>query len=139
LVEPTAYSIDIETALKEAEEGGKKKGPKGKKGKKKTSGKHSAQARGVKRGAVGGNNDQIFLREQPVLHPEADDEGLLVFVQTGLCRRLVLTAVYHNPDPGKNRNLLKMRDAYQFSQRQRFRAVTIAFRVYWTELDRDRL
>ncbi|KAJ6517846.1 hypothetical protein DFH09DRAFT_1287620 [Mycena vulgaris] len=41
----------------------------------------------------------IFVVDTPPLDPEAEDEGLLVFVQTGQCRRLVLTRIYNNKSP----------------------------------------
>ncbi|KAJ7576423.1 P-loop containing nucleoside triphosphate hydrolase protein [Mycena floridula] len=98
LVEATAYGIDI-VALKEAVESIPVKGRGNRKGKKKNpSRKLDARARGVQRGSIGGKHDHIFVREQPMLDPEADDEGLLVFVQTGLCRRHVLSSIYQNAE-----------------------------------------
>ncbi|KAJ7905931.1 hypothetical protein B0H13DRAFT_1568397, partial [Mycena leptocephala] len=58
--------------------------------------KAHANARGVRRGAAGGKHDAIFVVDTPPLDHEAEDEGLLVFVQTGECRRAVLTRIYNN-------------------------------------------
>lgn len=55
--------------------------------------KELASARGLKRGSHSGEHDGLMLPEQPPLNPDAEDEGLLVFVLTGLCRRNVLTQV----------------------------------------------
>lgn len=57
--------------------------------------------RGVNRGAAGGKFDAVFVKDTPPLDPEAADEGLLVFIQTGECRRAVLTKVYGNEPPSK--------------------------------------
>ena len=62
-----------------------------------------ANSCGAKRGARGGQHDTIFVKEQPRIQPDAPDEGLHVLVQTGTCRRLVLTEIYGNRIP---RNLL---------------------------------
>ncbi|KAJ7591851.1 P-loop containing nucleoside triphosphate hydrolase protein [Mycena floridula] len=108
LVEPSAYNTDIsalENALNESVSAKKGKGKKGKGTKVKKSQKEAAaqaQACGAKRGARDGKSDGVFLKEEPVLDPEADDEGLLVFVQTGLCqacRHQFLTKVFQNPVP----------------------------------------
>ncbi|KAJ7927230.1 hypothetical protein B0H13DRAFT_1570892, partial [Mycena leptocephala] len=61
--------------------------------------KAHAKARGVNRGSVGGKHDAIFVKDTPPLDPEAADEGLHVLVQTGTCRRGVLTKIYNNNAP----------------------------------------
>ncbi|KAJ7443700.1 P-loop containing nucleoside triphosphate hydrolase protein [Mycena latifolia] len=61
--------------------------------------KAHAKARGVHRGSAGGKHDAIFVRDTPPLDPESPNEGLHVLVQTGLCRRLVLTDIYQNKPP----------------------------------------
>ncbi|KAJ7583741.1 P-loop containing nucleoside triphosphate hydrolase protein, partial [Mycena floridula] len=105
LVEPSAYNTDIsplENALNESVSAKKGKGKKGKGTKVKKSQKEAAaqaQARGAKRGACDGKSDGVFLKEEPVLDPEADNEGLLVFVQTGLCRHQFLAKVFQNLVP----------------------------------------
>ncbi|KAJ7035030.1 P-loop containing nucleoside triphosphate hydrolase protein [Mycena alexandri] len=103
LVEPSAYGIDLAEGIATKTSGGKgkKKGEKEKetnaekreKAKKK---KEYAKLRGVQRGGAGGKHDTIFVVETPALDPEAQDEGLLVFVQTMKCRRAVLTEIYNN-------------------------------------------
>jgi hypothetical protein len=111
LVEQSAYGIDV------AEEIAAKAGPaRTKKGKGKVNEgveseaakkrqaqkrKSHAKARGVNRGSVGGKHDAIFVYDTPPLDPEAPNEGLHVLVQTGLCRRLVLTEIYKNKPPGQ--------------------------------------
>ncbi|KAJ7226963.1 hypothetical protein GGX14DRAFT_693065 [Mycena pura] len=55
-----------------------------------------ANSRGAKRGAIGGKHDFIFKQDTPILDPEAPNEGLYVLVQTGTCRRAVLTLIYGN-------------------------------------------
>ncbi|KAJ7768939.1 P-loop containing nucleoside triphosphate hydrolase protein [Mycena metata] len=103
LVEPSAYGIDLAEGIAAKTSGGKgkKKGEKEKetnaekreKAKKK---KEHAKLRGVQRGGAGGKHDTIFVVETPALDPEAQDEGLLVFVQTMKCRCTVLTEIYNN-------------------------------------------
>jgi superfamily II DNA/RNA helicase len=103
LVEPSAYGIDLAegVATKTSRGKGKKKTEKEKetnaekqeKAKKK---KEYAKLRGVQRGSAGGKHDTVFVVETPALDPEAQDEGLLVFVQTMNCRRAVLTEIYKN-------------------------------------------
>ncbi|KAJ7710584.1 hypothetical protein B0H17DRAFT_1324258 [Mycena rosella] len=103
LVEPSAYSIDLlEGASKTASGRGKKKGVDAEKESdamkrlKSKKRKEHARVRGVHRGSAGGENDVIFVADTPSLDPEADEEGLLVFVQTGECRHAVLTLIYKN-------------------------------------------
>lgn len=103
LVEPSVYSVDLAEGIAKASGvRGKKKGQekekeseaaKKLKAKKR---KDHANARGVHRGGVGGKHDAIFIADTPPLDPEAEDEGLRVFVQTGECRRAVLTQIYEN-------------------------------------------
>ncbi|KAJ7367234.1 P-loop containing nucleoside triphosphate hydrolase protein [Mycena albidolilacea] len=107
LVEPSVYSVDLAEGIAKASGvRGKKKGQekekeseaaKKLKAKKR---KDHANARGVHHGGVGGKHDAIFIADTPPLDPEAEDEGLRVFVQTGECRRAVLTQIYENrPSP----------------------------------------
>ncbi|KAJ7038353.1 P-loop containing nucleoside triphosphate hydrolase protein [Mycena alexandri] len=103
LVEPSAYGIDLAEVVAAKVQGGKgkKKGDKEKetaaeKREKAKRKKEYAKMRGVQRGAAGGRHDTIFAVETPMLDPEAQDEGLLVFVQTTKCRRAVLTEIYDN-------------------------------------------
>ncbi|KAJ7768855.1 P-loop containing nucleoside triphosphate hydrolase protein [Mycena metata] len=105
LVEPSAYGIDLAEGITTKTSGGKGKkkvekeketsAEKREKAKKK---KDYAKLRGVQRGGggAGGKHDAIFVVETPALDPEAQDEGLLVFVQTMKCRRAVLTEIYNN-------------------------------------------
>lgn len=53
-----------------------------------------AVLRGVQRGSRGRDNDKAPLNEEPPLDPTAEDEGLHVLVQTGMCRRRVLATVF---------------------------------------------
>ncbi|KAJ7241219.1 P-loop containing nucleoside triphosphate hydrolase protein [Mycena haematopus] len=106
LVEPSAYGIDIEKGLvaKGSTARGKKTPAKEKesdaeKRRKAKQRKLHAKLRGVNRGASGGKFDTVFVNDTPPLDPEAADEGLLVFTQTGECRRKVLTTVYNNKTP----------------------------------------
>ncbi|EGN93326.1 hypothetical protein SERLA73DRAFT_156505 [Serpula lacrymans var. lacrymans S7.3] len=63
---------------------------------KKKTGKVHAQSQGSKQGAHGDLHDFILVKDEPVLDYATKDEGLLAFIQTGLCRRAVLTKVYGN-------------------------------------------
>jgi hypothetical protein len=63
--------------------------------------KMAAEVRGAKRGSRGGLHDAILIREQPLIDPNASDEGLHVLVQTGTCRRLVLQEIFGNKRPCK--------------------------------------
>lgn len=122
LVEQAAYGVDIGQDVREAEATAKGLPKRGKKQNKKrgkekeTAGaekpkrktkeeakaqRNAAQARGSKRGTRDGQSDAIFVKEQPVLDAEIDDEGLHVLVQTGVCRRKVLTEIYGNKPPSK--------------------------------------
>ncbi|KAJ6620873.1 hypothetical protein B0H10DRAFT_2019831 [Mycena sp. CBHHK59/15] len=106
LVEPSAYGTDLAEQIAGKSAGKmKKKAPekekesaqeKREKAKKK---KEHARTRGVLRGSAGGKHDAVFIVETPVLDPEAEDEGLLVFVQTGECRCAVLALIYKNQPP----------------------------------------
>lgn len=63
--------------------------------------KAHAKARGVNRGSAGGKHDAIFVHDIPPLEPEAQNEGLHVLVQTGLCGRHLSTEISQNKPPGK--------------------------------------
>ena len=56
---------------------------------------------GVGRGSYGGVHDELVLKESVPLHRDLPDEGLYSLVQTGTCRRLVLTEVFGNGIPCK--------------------------------------
>ncbi|KAF8145811.1 P-loop containing nucleoside triphosphate hydrolase protein [Mycena galopus ATCC 62051] len=111
LVEQSAYGIDLEEEVVSKAAPARAKRGKGKadqsvesdtvKKRRAQKRKAHAKARGVHRGCVGGKHDAIFVHDTPPLDPEAANEGLHVLVQTGLCRRLVLTEIYQNksPDP----------------------------------------
>ncbi|KII85091.1 hypothetical protein PLICRDRAFT_145764 [Plicaturopsis crispa FD-325 SS-3] len=111
LVESSAYGIEPEEA-KDKIPKGRKKVAKAGQATAPSAGqlKHAANVkkarallRGAKRGARGGKSDAIPVRDAPKLRPDAADEGLLVLVQTGLCRRAVLTEVYGNKPFGHKR------------------------------------
>ncbi|KAI0349391.1 P-loop containing nucleoside triphosphate hydrolase protein [Trametes cingulata] len=55
-----------------------------------------AEAHGVKRGSHAGTKDGPPSGEQPLLDPDAADEGLLAFVQSVRCRREVWSSVYES-------------------------------------------
>ena len=113
LVERSAYSIDISELQAHGGAGeptaqsskGASKQPKRKtrqtrkpkvaKGKKGPKG--YAEAHGVKRGGVKKDDGLTGPAEQPPLDAEALDEGLLVFIQTTLCRRKVWLEVFESP------------------------------------------
>ena len=78
---------------------GQKHSRKGQKHGKRT--KKVAIARGLFRGAADAKHDAVFVREQPPLDWASDNENLLVFVQTGICRRAVLTDIYRNQPPSE--------------------------------------
>ncbi|KAF9058840.1 P-loop containing nucleoside triphosphate hydrolase protein [Rhodocollybia butyracea] len=120
LVERSAYALDCERLVEVAEikssEGdaskykgrGKGKGKAYKGNRARTTGeymkgtaKNFAQSRGANRGSCDGKFD---IHPQKGWNPSVDqrskDEGLLSFVQTGCCRRQILTRVYANKTPG---------------------------------------
>ena len=122
LVEQASYSVDISEDVREAEAGAKglprqRKAQNKKRGKGKApraaeqpktnakaeakARKQGAEARGSKRGMRDGKNDNIFVKEQPIIDTESMDEGLYTLVQTGLCRRKVLTEIYGNKPASK--------------------------------------
>ncbi|KAJ7764573.1 P-loop containing nucleoside triphosphate hydrolase protein [Mycena maculata] len=108
LVKPSAYAIDLtEELAKEQGVRGKKKVPakekesdaeKRRKAKKR---KAYAKSRGVNRGAAGGKQDEILVRDTPRLDPEAANKGLYVSVQAGTCRRAILTRIFGNKPASK--------------------------------------
>lgn len=55
-----------------------------------------AIARGVQRGGPDISRDVVLVRDCPAIDAESADEGLLSLVQSGTCRRDVLTDVYGN-------------------------------------------
>jgi superfamily II DNA helicase RecQ len=64
--------------------------------------KQYAISHGLLRGAYGGGDcDQIIANDEVPLDRDSMDEGLYTLVQTGKCRRKVLTAVYKNANPCK--------------------------------------
>ena len=54
---------------------------------------------GVLRGSFDGLSDENILKELIPLDMKSLDEGLYTLVQTGLCRRKVLTLIYGNDTP----------------------------------------
>jgi hypothetical protein len=110
LVEQSAYGIVLDgqgakppaKGNKEAKKGGKAVEGKVKKltnGEMKAK-RNYAEARGSKRGAEGGKHDAVLIRDSLPIDGEAADEGLLSLVQSGTCRRDILTAVYNNLTAG---------------------------------------
>jgi hypothetical protein len=97
LVEPSAYAVMLDNRGRNTA-----KLDTGKKEKSKSSAatnkakKDYAQARGVKRGMEGGDQDAILVKDCSVIDEDAMDEGLLTLVQAGTCRRMVLKAIYSN-------------------------------------------
>ena len=104
LVEKSIYEADL-SRLESAFEVGKKS--KKNKGVRQSSTypkatKQYAISRGLLRGAYGGGKcDEILKRDEVMLDCESMDEGLYTLVQTGKCRRKVLTTVFGNTDPCK--------------------------------------
>ncbi|KAF8210857.1 P-loop containing nucleoside triphosphate hydrolase protein [Mycena galopus ATCC 62051] len=117
LVEQSAYGIDLEEEVASKAAPARAKRGKGKadqsvesdtvKKQRAQKRKAHAKARGVHRGCVGGKHDAIFVHDTPPLDPEAANEGLHVLVQTGLCRRLVLTEIYQNKSPVARQSTIK--------------------------------
>ncbi|OSD06943.1 P-loop containing nucleoside triphosphate hydrolase protein [Trametes coccinea BRFM310] len=52
---------------------------------------------GLNRGSTARDDSVPTAGDEPVLDVEADDEGLLVFVQTRLCRRKIWTEIFESP------------------------------------------
>ncbi|KAJ7599784.1 hypothetical protein C8J56DRAFT_1037395 [Mycena floridula] len=99
LVEKTAYEVDIIAQMAvPAVPGNTKAKKRGKKTKEKKvkAGKEYSEARGAARESYGGKKDAILTKYEPPLDVNAPDEGLHVLVQTGICRRRVLTKIYGN-------------------------------------------
>ncbi|KAL1740170.1 P-loop containing nucleoside triphosphate hydrolase protein [Schizophyllum fasciatum] len=102
LVEPSAYLIDLmqaPTPTSVAAASGKAKGRRKKDDTHGKRTKKAAIARGLLRGSADSKHDAVFVREQPPFDWSSDNENLLVFVQTGICRRQVLTSIYKNQKP----------------------------------------
>lgn len=65
--------------------------------------KKYAISRGLLRGAYGGGKcDEILRRDEVILDSKSMDEGLYTLVQTGKCRRKVLTTIFKNANPCKS-------------------------------------
>ncbi|KAE9385324.1 P-loop containing nucleoside triphosphate hydrolase protein [Gymnopus androsaceus JB14] len=105
LVEKSAYAEDLNALKDLVEEPAKKSGKKKKPGgaaQKKVSAKEKkkyAEIHGVNRGSHGGKKDHIYLKVEPVIDENLSNEGLFVLVQTGICRRQVLTKIFQNKAP----------------------------------------
>lgn len=111
LVEKSAYGFNCEELGEDVDEAKKKT-----KGKAQTSrklqkttgeyvkgGKGYAESRGVKRGSHNGKCDKLtHAGWSPVIDRRAKDENLLAFVQTGCCRRAMLTAIFDNYGSGQS-------------------------------------
>ncbi|KAF8950950.1 hypothetical protein BDZ97DRAFT_1891098 [Flammula alnicola] len=59
--------------------------------------RNHAIARGGKRGSNDPGLDAILIRDCPAIDEEAEDEGLYSLVQSGVCRRSVLTQIVLDP------------------------------------------
>ena len=97
LAEPTAYTTMLD------EHGAKVvSGRKGKQGRNSQehmntkAKKDYGVARGSLRGSAGGQHDTILLKDCPAIDQESVDEGLYTFVQSGTCRRRILSHIYQN-------------------------------------------
>ena len=113
LVKQSVYKVDLDNLLEAKDQTNSKTKANGKwkwkgqgkvhklKKQKGKGGKVYGNARGVKRGARGGQHDTVFIKEQPQINPEALNEGLYVLVQTGKCQQLVLTEIHGNKLPHK--------------------------------------
>ncbi|KAI0344969.1 P-loop containing nucleoside triphosphate hydrolase protein [Trametopsis cervina] len=55
-----------------------------------------AIAHGLRRGGTPATNDGPPTGTQPAFDPEADDEGMLLFIQSTICRRQVWLSVFEN-------------------------------------------
>ena len=103
LVEKSVYEADL-SRLESAFEGKKLKKSKGvwQSSTYPKATKQYAISHGLLRGAYGGGTcDEILRRDEVALDRESMDEGLYTLVQTGKCRRKVLTTVFNNADPCK--------------------------------------
>lgn len=58
-------------------------------------------ARGSKRGGTDRQNDAIIVKDCPPIDQSSSDEGVYSLVQSGTCRRAILTEIYNNPVSGK--------------------------------------
>jgi hypothetical protein len=110
LAELSAFSVDIQATLEALQKAtmaktGDARTAKGRprRNKKVAVKKDIAISRGLKRGSMNPTYDSQppLAKSQAPVDPNADDENLLVFVQTGICRRKVLTEVYKNDIPGE--------------------------------------
>lgn len=101
LVERTAYTINICTTPNATKLSRKVKVNGSSKPKKSAAeikrGKQYAVAHGLKRGGTDGY-DAVPRGEQPQLKEEIEDKGLLAFVQSTTCRRIVWAKAFNN-DP----------------------------------------
>ncbi|KAL0957470.1 hypothetical protein HGRIS_001264 [Hohenbuehelia grisea] len=111
LVEKSAYSIIIGEVGANRSQKSSRANTESSKAAKEYAKRHSVQ-----RGAYGGDDDAVIGKVQPYLDLEANDEGLLVFVQTGQCRRKVLCAVYGNEAPSPTVPCCDVCDPHLFDQ-----------------------
>jgi hypothetical protein len=68
-------------------------------------GKRGAAAYGIqhgqKRGTHSGTHDIIAPIDEPTTIDDAPGEGLYSYIQTTICRRAILTRIFHNTTPSK--------------------------------------
>ncbi|KAL0566273.1 hypothetical protein V5O48_015743 [Marasmius crinis-equi] len=142
LVERSAYAKSVTTldncavaAKVQGEKGTGKGKAKGKKMKTMSAkeAKAHAVACGVNHSAYGGESDQVYVKDEPPLNKDMEDEGLLVLIQTGICRRRVLTKVFKNNESYEYKSNECGTETHQGSQPPVYPAAISVTPLYLTE------
>jgi hypothetical protein len=97
LAESSAYTTMLDEHGAKVVSGGK--GKKGKNSQERANTKAKKDygvARGSLRGSTGGQHDAILVKDSSAIDQESANEGLYTFVQSGTCRRRILTHIYQN-------------------------------------------
>ncbi|KAH9914216.1 P-loop containing nucleoside triphosphate hydrolase protein [Fomitopsis serialis] len=116
LVERSAYSINLQVTPQEDESSSAPRSNKRRRGRKapgppkdgrKKVPKDYAKRHGVNRGSSAGSNSDGILNpaDQPKINHDAEDEGLLAFVQSTQCRRKIWREIYECPASGHDTTL----------------------------------
>ncbi|THU92046.1 P-loop containing nucleoside triphosphate hydrolase protein, partial [Dendrothele bispora CBS 962.96] len=97
LVERSAYGQVLEWSEKKGTNRGKgkQKAPQSSKAR-----KEYTTAHGINRAGFDKIKDAMIEKVEPEIDMEVENEGLYALVQTGICRRAVLTKIYNNVDAG---------------------------------------
>jgi hypothetical protein len=94
LAEPSAYTTMLDE--RGAKVVSRKKGKKNLQERANSKAKKDYGVTRILRGLTDGQHDAILVKDCSAIDEESADEGLYTFVQSGTCRRWILTCIYRN-------------------------------------------